>query len=336
MDEKAPPSPTRRRVTFFLKLVIGIVLLVSLCFWKHTGRDALQLLHGFRWESIIFLFFVGQIQNIISSVKWQLFLNYQGFKISFWRLYGLYLIGRFFSNFLPSMVGGDLTRVFLLGRQIKSQSSSAASVFWERFTGLIAVIVVAVLFSLAYPRIYHEPLVSIGLVASVFGAVVCMVILTHVSLLARVVPLLEVFPKGKRIAAFALKIHGEVAALLGQRQLMTRAMAWSVLYHVMTGVFTYCVCRSIHFNPPFLAILVITPIVVMLNNIPVSPNNLGWWEWTFSIMMTQAGGGTAQGLGVALVIRAISILSSLIGGLLFLFERMHLPSEELKEKEAKP
>ena len=61
-------------------------------------------------------------------------LRERGVGLPFSRLFVLYLIGKFFNNFMPSMVGGDITRILLLGRQIGSQSRSAASVILERFT----------------------------------------------------------------------------------------------------------------------------------------------------------------------------------------------------------
>lgn len=321
MSGGRPGGRRREAALFVLKLGIGLALLCVLCFWRGTGREALRHLAGFQWPYVVLLLVLAQVQNLISCVKWQLFLRHQGHRVSLMRLWALYLIGRFFSNFLPSMVGGDLTRMVLLGREIGSQSRSAASVFWERFTGLIAMIGVAVVFSLAHRGIYREPLVAAALAASVVAAVVLVALMGRPLWLTWAVGLLGRLPGGKRPAALLVKIHEEIVVLCRERQLMARAMAWSVLFHLMAGVFTYAACVSIGFHPPLLSVIVITPIILMLNNLPVSPNNVGWWEWSFTIMMTQAGGAPAQGLGVALVLRATAMLSSMAGGVLFMMER---------------
>jgi glucose uptake protein GlcU len=52
--------------------------------------------------------------------------------------------------------------------------------------------------------------------------------------------------------------------------------------------------------------------------IPVSPNNIGWWEWCFSVLLLDAGATAAEGLAVALTLRAATMSVSLLGGLLFL------------------
>ncbi len=316
------------KAVYIAKLGVGVLLLVALCFWRNTGRDAARVLAQFQWKYVILLLVVAQALNLISCVKWQLFLRHQGARVSLWRLWGLYLIGRFFSNFLPSMVGGDLTRMVILGRDIGSQSRSAASVFGERFTGLIAMIGVAMAFSVVTPGIYGEPLVCVALAMSLAGMVVILALVRWPSWLERLARWLDRLPGGRRIGALSLSIHAEIASLFAEHGLMARTLSWSVAFHVMAGLFTYVACISVGFHPPLLSVIVVTPIVLMLNNLPVSPNNVGWWEWSFSVMLAQVGGEPAQGLSVALVLRAVSLVSSLIGGVWFAVERPRLKEAE--------
>ena len=86
----------------------------------------------------------------------------------------------------------------------------------------------------------------------------------------------------------------------------------------MTSVNVYLCCLAINFAPSFLDIAVITPVILLLNTLPVSPNNIGWWEWTFTILLAEAGAGPTEGLAVGLILRAISLLFSLTGGAFFL------------------
>jgi glucose uptake protein GlcU len=56
--------------------------------------------------------------------------------------------------------------------------------------------------------------------------------------------------------------------------------------------------------------------------IPVSPNIIGWWEWCFSVLLVDAGATIAEGLAVALTMRAVTMAVSVVGGLLFLQQRL--------------
>jgi glycosyltransferase 2 family protein len=103
-----------------------------------------------------------------SCMKWRLFLRERGVVIGFHRLFRLYLVGSFFNNFLPSMVGGDLVRAYVLGKQIESHTHSLASVFLERFAGMIALVSLATASFLFNSELRQEPVVviSIGIMGS--------------------------------------------------------------------------------------------------------------------------------------------------------------------------
>ncbi len=335
MSEDSEGAPRRggSSAFFLAKLGLGLILLALLCLWNDTGRNTVRVLAGFQWRYVVLLAVMAQAMNVVCCVKWQLFLRHQGERVSLWRLYGLYLIGKFFSNFLPSMVGGDVTRVLILGRKIGSQSKSAASVFGERFTGLIAMIGVALVFSLATPTIYAEPLVCVALAGSVAMAAAILALLRWPAWLERMTAWLERVPGGRRLGKFAMAMHGESAGFFLERRLMAQTLAWSVVFHVMTGLFTYAAAASIGFSPPVLSVIVVTPLILMLNNLPVSPNNIGWWEWSFSVMLAQVGGTPAEGLGVALVLRAVSLVSAAMGGLWFLAERAERGERKLTKEE---
>ena len=72
--------------------------------------------------------------------------------------------------------------------------------------------------------------------------------------------------------------------------------------------------------------VVLTPIVLLVSSVPLSVNGLGVWEWAFGVYLAQAGIPMDQGLAVALLLRAKNLLLSLVGGVLFLFERTAVPA----------
>src|SRR5438128_935635 len=48
---------------------------------------------------------------LVSAWKWQILLASHGLRVGFGHLFGTYLVGLFFNNFLPSNIGGDVIRV---------------------------------------------------------------------------------------------------------------------------------------------------------------------------------------------------------------------------------
>src|SRR6266498_2464185 len=70
--------------------------------------------------------------------KWGLVLDAMGLRVPFWRLAEQYLLGIFFNNFLPTMIGGDAARVYYLGRQ-EGYATVATSILVDRSLGLLSM-----------------------------------------------------------------------------------------------------------------------------------------------------------------------------------------------------
>lgn len=321
MSKAAKPEKGLRPIAVF-KFILGSALLVLLIVWQDNGRKLVELLADFRWRYIMALLGVGVVMNLVSCGKWNLFLEERGIKAPLFQLFRLYLIGKFFNNFVPSMIGGDITRSYLLGRHIRSQSKSAASVFLERFTGLIAMITLALLFSVLNIPILGEPIIGVAVGAIVAGCGLFLLVLYKPGLVDDLgavfgfIPLVgQALPKVRRVLA-------DIGYFKTKYRILAVAMAYSFAFHILTSVNVYLCCRAIGLHASFLDVAVVTPIILLVVTIPVSPNNIGWWEWTFSVLLVNAGATTAQGLAVALILRAATFVFATVGGAFFLFERV--------------
>lgn len=281
----------------------------------------MEIFSQFNSEYIIALFAISLGLNAISSVKWSLFLPDRKAKVSQFRLLSLYLIGKFFSNFLPSMVGGDVARAYMLGREISSHSTSTASVLMERATGMVGLAFLAGIFSIINYRILGNPIISISITFAVVGCVIAIILFYWPPFKGLILKIISIVPVIKR---FTLKFERLINALEYFRphyRLLFLSLLFSMAFHLLASINIYVTSLSIGFEPSFRDIIVITPVILMLTMIPVSPNNIGWWEWCFSILLANAGATAAEGLAVALTLRAVALVVSLIGGLLFLYQQ---------------
>ena len=318
-SSSAPPRGRRFPLRSIAKAAIGVALIAALLLWQDNGRKLIGILAGFQVEYLLALLALQVLLNAISSLKWQIFLKDRGVDVSFGALFGLYLIGRFFNNFLPSMMGGDVTRSYLLGRRIKSQAASAASVTMERATGLVALTMLAVLFAVLNPSAFRSPIV----IVTIAGAVVFCLGATLLFVSERAGAWMQgalVKRRGK-LSSKLLRLVEEIGLYRGRRRVLFRALVYSCLFQFLAGMNVYYGSLSIGFEPDLLDVLVVTPAILILAMIPVSPNNVGWWEWCFSVLLLGAGATAAEGLAVALTLRAVSWITALVGGILFVFQR---------------
>jgi uncharacterized protein (TIRG00374 family) len=116
-------------------------------------------------------------------------------------------------------------------------------------------------------------------------------------------------------------VHHDIAFFRNRYRTLLISFVYSVVFYSTTSLSIYLSCKAIGYAPDYLDIVLITPVIFLVTAVPVSPNNIGWWEWCFSVLIASTGGSMAEGLTAALVMRAIGLSTSLLGGALFLFER---------------
>lgn len=315
-----------RRWISLVKTLIGIGLLSGLLLWKDNAKHLLDLFSTFKIEYFIALVILELGLNAISSVKWHLFLHDRGVDVSQLRLLGLYLIGKFFNNFLPSTIGGDLARAYILGREINSQSISAASVFLERVTGVVGLALLVGFFSLIHLEIVANPLVSLVVIIAISGCVVGTALFYWPPAKTILLKMVNLIPFVKKLAIKIERLISAIDYFRHRYSLLFLSLIYSISFYFTASVLVYVACLSIGFKPVFLDILVITPVIMLLAIIPVSPNNIGWWEWCFTVLLADAGATAAQGLAVALILRAVALCISLIGGVQLLYQRPTVPT----------
>jgi uncharacterized protein (TIRG00374 family) len=320
-DGPTAPRQAARGWLRTFKTLLGLALLAGILVWNDNGIKLLEVLRGLRPEYLLAVLVVSMATNLISSAKWGLFLRERGHHLGWWRLLSLYLIGRFFNNFLPSMFGGDVARAYILGREISSQSVSAASVVLERASGLVGLALLAVVGAIISPGMLENPLIAIPLAAAILANLLGVAAFLRPEVSAAIVRGAERLPLLRKVARKIEKLLNDIGHYRRKHRLLLLSLVYSFGFHLVASLNVYVACLAIDFQPSFLQVMVVTPVILLLSMIPVSPNNIGWWEWCFGVLLIGAGATASEGVAVAIVLRAVTFLVSLFGGLLLLVRR---------------
>jgi len=309
----AKSGPMSRKA-LVIKLGVSVALMAFLV-WKVDWQESLRTLLRISIPWIPVLLFISVILNLLSCVKWQLFLRERGNEVPLWRLFGLYMVGYFFNNFMPGSVGGDVVRSYVLGRELKSQSSSFGSVFLERFTGFIALLGMALLAAVVNPAALKTRalVMFMVLMAFLFAGMIAFLLLKPVQQLAMY--MLGLLPE--KLAGKLRKFLDVVFFFRDKPRVLGVAMFWSLLFHVMTIVNTQACCNSIRVPAGFMDLAVLVPLILLVSAIPVSLNSIGIMEGSFVFFLGMAGVSPSDALSVSLVLRAKNLVMAMVGGLIF-------------------
>jgi len=312
------------RAFWFTKLALGLAVIAWLV--SRTDLESLwSTLRSIEWLWLIPVLLLPHLGILLSSMKWHALLRARGAHASQGMLFRLYMIGTFFSSFLPSMVGGDVVRVYQLSRAGCDSSVVVASTFLERFVGLVALITLL-------PLAAMQPKVSQalpGLWQFIALAAVGVAILSVVLFTGRAASAGEVDESARGLVARLQRIlrrsRQQVQSYRGHTGSLAYGYVLSLVFYLSAGVTVWCATRAVGGTPDLLVIVSVTPLVLMLGLIPISINGLGILEAGYTWLLMSLGMTLSEALAVALVLRFRSLLTAGLGGMLFLAYRGVVP-----------
>jgi len=139
-----------------LAVKIGISLLLLAGLVHFIDLDVvLERLKSVNVLWVVLASFFLMVGQVLSAIRWTWLARGLGLAVQMSRKIELYFLGMFLSLFLPSIVGGDVARGYLLARGREGAGwAAAASVILERVNGVVAISIIgtACMFGLDLPQ----------------------------------------------------------------------------------------------------------------------------------------------------------------------------------------
>jgi uncharacterized membrane protein YbhN (UPF0104 family) len=321
----------RRRLLVLLRIVVSAALL---------GYVLLQAdLPSFleRWPGIsqplLALALLLQLAGVfISSLKWWLLLRAAGQPVEYLWAVRTYLVGQFFSNFLPTSIGGDAVRVYRLNRRVGQLGLAIASVFVERITGFLALTIIGwVALGLNIRGFGDRPellwAMITGLLAASAGLLVALSAPWTAGLLSRM--------RLPNIVDWRGKLRGmadSLARFYQDRGSLALVVLLAFGYQISWIAVTVASAQALHMNVPASFIGLMVPISDIVGLIPIFFNNLGAREGIYTLLLGMLGLAAAEALALALLVFGTRLLVSLCGGAVLLLESVLGSRGELRVK----
>jgi hypothetical protein len=221
------------------------------------------------------------------------------------------MVGYFINLVVPSYVGGDAVRSWYAGKKVGQHEAATATIL-ERYTGLVAMVFLAVSF------VWFVDLVTIEIKAAVVCVALGTIGVTVTALSPKLIGLLERIKQARPALKHVRKIQEGFHFAKRDKRLLIKAMALSFVFHSATVLNTMAAAYAVGwYNPPVLDLFVVLPLILLIGAIPVAPSGLGIQEGAFFFFLTGLGADPAQALGVGVVLRAKSYVVALFGGLVW-------------------
>jgi glycosyltransferase 2 family protein len=262
---------------------------------------------------------------VVGALRWHVFL--EAARVGSTRTHAIraYLIGAFTTNFLPTQLGGDVTRAWVASGQ-GTRVRSITTVVLDRATALGCLIVVGWIGVSTEVAAVPGQLVAALAAATAAYALACLLC----ALLFRLGPLRRRLPE--KLGPAARDARGALVSGLA-KPVLWRTFAGGLAFQGLVYVAAWLIARSISLDVPFAVLGAVLAPVMILSTAPVSIGGLGVREGSYVLLLGYAGVTATDATLFSLLSGAVFALASLPGALALLISRTPVrPPETLQDR----
>lgn len=313
----------RRKTALFLaRLVFGLGLLLYLALVMAKPREIAAVIREASLPLLLLAFSLHAFGLLFSALRWKRILDETGAAFTLAQLTRSLLVGSFFNLFLPTRFGGDIVRVSDTRRIEQGLTGSLAVVVYERMSGIVALLVFALLASFLKIRFVKElPLLYISLLVSLGG--IALLALAWKKVPRGALARLTCRPPWLRKVLDKLDVfHGIILDFVNHRALSRQVFFWALLLQFNVVLHYFLIGRALGLGRiPLLDYFFSIPIMLFILSFPVSINGLGVRDLFLVELFTYYGYPAQFAIAFSLLDLAFNLLLGAVGGLIYIFRK---------------
>lgn len=223
------------------------------------------------------------------------------------------MIGAFFNQTLPSSIGGDGMRLWLIGRTGAGWRAATYSILTDRAVGLIALALIVVA-SLPW---------SYGIIADQRGRL-ALVLVDFAALAGGLGFLVLSHLPWRWLKIWWPTKHVDACSAIANKVIFSRRSGpkiavLSLTIHVLSVLIAWCCVRSIKAPGSFEQLFMLTPPIMLIAMMPISIAGWGVREATMMVAFGYAGLAQTDGTVVSILFGAVYFIVGGLGGLAWIF-----------------
>jgi glycosyltransferase 2 family protein len=286
-----------------LRVLISAALLAAVLVYANVGDVVHALRHG-HWGWFVAALALTVVAVVVGGIRWWLLLEGAEIDVSRWRAVRAFAASLVLNNVLPTSVGGDAVRAWLVGRASGRLLGAAAATVVDKVTS------VACLFLVGWLALAADRSAVPGSVAGAFvwvsvGLVAAFVVAALAA--AGVRPVLHRLPQ--RLALMIRETWATLRAWAASTKLIASVVVLGVAYQALVVLALMLVGKTVGVELPFALASVSAAVVLVAMLIPVSIGGLGVREGGFVLLLGQAGIGGAKATTISLLSAGVILLA---------------------------
>lgn len=305
----------RNHLVFGVKLLVSVGI-IGLLFWKVDLPDmASRAMSGDpAWLAVAAVFVLLQIG--IAAVRWQVVVAAIGGRLAFKEAWRLVYVGQFFNLILPSTVGGDAVRGWMIWKSGMSAMSATSSVLLDRLAAVLGLVLTIVATQWMLPPIEESALLAWIVAGVAAGAAGGLAVLMSLDRLPHSLRSMKVFAALARLSCDVRAVFLSVRHAAG-------SVGLGILGQINLSLALYFIAYAFSINISIIDCLVLWPLVVLVTLLPVSISGWGVREGAMVAALGLVGVANDSAVLLSVTIGLVATVVALPGGALWLSIRRH-------------
>jgi glycosyltransferase 2 family protein len=257
---------------------------------------------------------------LCSAYRWQILARAQGDIIPLGFLMKSYLVGTFFSNFLPSSFGGDIVRIWDGSKYSRSLVKSSAIVVVERLTGVLVLFIFALLASLLRLDMANEiPVIKLSLIIGALGIGAGALFLSPIAdRLIRGIPGRGIL---RRLKEKGLLFRETILQYRHHKKPFLMASFWAFLLQANVVIYFIFIGKGFGLDIRILDYFIFVPIVLLVQIIPVTINGFGLREGSTVEIFKYYAIGPEIAIAFSLIDVGFRMIIGVVGGIVYVLRK---------------
>lgn len=263
---------------------------------------------------LVFGFFIFLFCQIIGIFRWKFLLSSLGVNISIREAFYSYFCGLFLNLFFPSFVAGDVFRSFCISYRYGDTGKVASSVLMDRFSGAIALtLVAACAFIFGRSIMPNEGVAAALLILCAITGFASLAIFSRsfFRFLARV------FKRKPRLEEKLISFHAKLYFFRKNPKVFAKSFLFSLPIQLLMPTGFFIISRAFDVNLGAIYFFIAVPIVTAIALIPITIAGAGTREASVVYFFSLVGIEKSIGLGISLLNLIFLISMGIIGGIFY-------------------
>jgi uncharacterized protein (TIRG00374 family) len=250
--------------------------------------------------------------------RWKIIIDGMGVHKSFIDLFYVNLTSTFFGMFLPSSVGGDVSKMIMIAENTSDREAAVSSVIIDRVIGMIVTILTGIVSLFFLPSLRENCVVLGSLVITLLIILLFAFLILNRRTFRKTINLIPVSIR-RRFEESISKIDQSITKLQNNLRTLISALIVSFLRQVAISISFFCAGKSFGISAEMAVYFVVIPIVMAVIVLPISINGLGLQDNIMIFLLGMAGIGSAEALFLSIFMHVTRNLTGIIGGILYTF-----------------